>query len=347
MKKCGYIYLADDNTNEQDVIKIISCPCSSIEDAPYQDNLSTYVIHKMTFKILSKDTHPLSRLSHLALMDVAKTAVSFDKELKYPAVLTFTFDKDENVNLKFKSYIKEVFPLPDKTYVYGDKKYLLNITDCFCDKDCLSNLSASIICDYLNVLSVNSGLLQDRFFSYSCGRIFMDATFFLKSFNGREFLKNNFSAHYKLILENNLVLPISQKLNICNKHKTENTFSNDYYKNNVIKSHSLSVRRVLDEVTFFELSEFFNHIYSISEEEIESIKESIYSLVKNGAIEKYQDSTYLSIDDILGAFSIPDTRALLKNRCKTNRLFYRESEGRDIKLIFSDGKLVEKLYDFI
>ena len=193
MNKCGYILLADKETNAQDVIKIISCPCSSIEDAPYQDNLSTYTIHKMTFKILSKDTHPSSHLSHLTLMDIAKTAVSFDKELKYPAVLTFTFDKDENANLKFKSYIKEVFPLPDKTYVYGDKKVLLNITDCFCKEDSLSVPVASVICDYLNILSVKSGLLQDRFFSHSCGRIFMDVNFFLKSLEGRRFLKNNFS----------------------------------------------------------------------------------------------------------------------------------------------------------
>ena len=38
---------------------------------------------------------------------------------------------------------------------------------------------------------------------------------------------------------------------------------------------------------------------------------------------------------------------LLKNRCKTNRLFWRDADGRDIKLIFSDGKLVEKMFDFI
>lgn len=347
MNKCGYILLADKESNAQDTMKIISCPCASIEDAPYQDNLSTYIVHKMTFKILSKDTHPSSCLSHLTLMDVGKTAVSFDKELKYPTVLTFTFDKDENVNLKFKSYIKQVFPLPDKTYVYGDKKYLLNITDCFCDVDSLSVLSASIICDYLNLISVNSGLLYDRFFSHSCGRIFLDVTFFLKSVEGRRFLKNNFPTHYKLLLDEHLVSPLPQKLTIGKKYKTKNASLNGYYKNDVIKSHSQSVRKVLEDVSFFELSKHFKHIYSIAEEEIESIKESIYSLVKNGAIEKYHDAMYLSIDDILGAFSDSDTRALLKNRCKTNRLFWRDADGRDIKLIFSDGKLVEKMFDFI
>ncbi len=347
MNKCGYILLADDESNAQDVIKIISCPCSSIEDAPYQDNLSTYIVHKMTFKVLSKDTHPSSHLSHLTLMDVAKTAVSFDKELKYPAVLTFTFDKDENVNLKFKSYIKEVFPLPDKTYVYGDKKVLLNITDCFCDKDSLSILSASVICDYLNVLSVKSGLLQDRFFSHSCGRIFLDVTFFLKYVEGRKFLKNNFPEKYKLLSDENIISPLPQKLIINKRANRKSSFSNDYYKNDIIKSHSLSTKKIIEEVYFFELFNYFNHIYSIAENEIGEFKESIYSLVKNGAIEKYQDAMHLSIDDILSAYSNSDTRALLKKRCKTNRLFWRDADGRDIKLIFSDGKLVEKLFDFI
>lgn len=347
MNKCGYILLADKETNAQDVIKIISCPCSSIEDAPYQDNLSTYTIHKMTFKILSKDTHPSSHLSHLTLMDIAKTAVSFDKELKYPAVLTFTFDKDENANLKFKSYIKEVFPLPDKTYVYGDKKVLLNITDCFCKEDSLSVPVASVICDYLNILSVKSGLLQDRFFSHSCGRIFMDVNFFLKSLEGRRFLKNNFESGYKLLSDEKLIPPIPFKLHINKKFKMKNTFSNDYYKNDVIKTHSLSVKRIIEEVSFFELSKFFSHIYTVALDEIKLLDESILSLVKNGGLEKPKDAMYISVDDILGAFSIPDIRAILKKRCKTNRLFYRESEGRDIKLIFSDGKLVEKLYDFI
>ena len=186
MERCGMILPVDTQTNTNNIIKIISYSGTNVITAD-KTVFSEYEFCRHKFKLLSKTESEDTRIPYINLLELLDAAVAVDKKNKFNRILRFKFDSNDKPVVFAKQIIKDVFPLPNKNIAYmGDVGYY-NITDKIFKSNVTSELYASVACDHLNNIAVNSGVVFDRMFEFSCGRLFVNLNLLNSSMEGRKF----------------------------------------------------------------------------------------------------------------------------------------------------------------
>lgn len=337
MESCGYIYTADKVSNLQEILAAEVYPCADIADITPDTPVWRCKMMKSDLRVAEADPSvpPISRLT---LKETGRTAVRFDKELYFPAMLVFKLDADGNPVLRFGKNIKEIFPVPDKRAIFGETKNYINITSVFGEERYLTPLLASVVCDLLNCVAMNGGCIDDRIFYQSCGRVFADADFFMSSLLGRHMLKNDFPVQYAMLrrISKGLGIP----LKIAPRRRKEFILEPREVKGGDIWAirHNAACRLVA-ETGLFGFAAHGDDVRALADAVVLAMEGEINLLVKNGALPKADNAKYVTADDIIAAGFDPLCRENLDGLSQTCRKFFNAATDREIVCIDSGGRI--------
>lgn len=337
MESCGYIYTGDTKSNLQEILGMEVYPCADISDITPDTPVWRCTMLKTRLRVAESDptVPPISRLT---LKETGRTAVRFDKELFFPALLSFRLDAVGNPILKFEKNVKEIFPVPDKRAIFGETKNYINITSAFGEERYFTPLLASVVCDLLNCLAMNSGCIDDRIFYQSCGRVFADADFFMSSLRGKHMLKNDFAGQYATLrrISRGLEIPLKITPRIHKKfiHEPKEVKGDDIWS---IRHNAAC--RLVSETGLFDFAPHGDTVRALADAVVLAMEKEVELLVKNGALSKADNAQYVTADDILAAGFDPQCRENLDGLSQTCRKFFNAATAREIDCIDSGGRI--------
>ncbi len=336
MEGCGYIYTGIRETNLQDRLMMEVYPCADVGRVTADTPVWRCSAAKCRPRVTETDptTPPISSLT---LSETVRTAVRLDKELRFPAVLSFRLDADGNPVLKFEKNIKEIFPVPDKQAIFGTTKYYINVTSAFDEGRYLTPLLASTVCDLLNCLAVNSGFLGDRIFYQSCGRVFADADFFMYSLRARHILKNSFPDAVAALRKIGGGFEFS--LRVTRRHMKISSVPEEIKGDDFRTVRHNAACRLVREAEIYDFAEHGDLVRALADAVVLGLEGEIALLVKNGALSKADDAKYVTADDILAAGFDAQCRANLDGFAATCRKFFNAAAAREIDCIDSAGRI--------
>lgn len=337
MESCGYIYTGDRKSNLQETLEIEVYPCADISDIRPDTPVWRCTMLKSCLRVAESDPSA-PPVSYLTLKETGRTAIRFDKELYFPALLSFGLDADGNPLLKFEKNVKEVFPVPDKRAVFGKTKNYINITSAFGEERYLTPLLASVVCDLLNCLAMNSGCIDDRIFYQSCGRVFADADFFMSSLRGRHMLKNDFAVQFATLhrLSRGLEIPLRITPRRYKKFIRE---PKEVKGDDIWSIRHNAACRLVSETGFFGFASHGSTVRALADAVVLAMGNEVDLLVKNGALSKADNAQYVTADDILAAGFDPQCRENLDGLSQTCRKFFNAAADREIVCIDSGGRI--------
>lgn len=344
MDICGYIYLADADTNRQDLMRICVYKCSNISSIADDTPCAEYVIDKNTMEFLSVD-NDFTYVSYLMVSEIASTAIRLDKSLDYPAIASFSIDIQGNPQLRVVNTYKDIFPVPRRTDIYMKPKVYFNITDIFFTSDYVTPLEASVACEYLNFIALRDGLVSDWMFSPSCGRIFINTACHTSSFSGRRWLKRTFPEQYNYLKGKVDFIPDSFAVK---RHKTSVNLPviSDDFVNQFLRIHTESMRELSESVV--SVADVFDAPQLISDlcsAEIAGYREHLPNLLWQGIVKTPKDFDCISVDDLLSLI-LPHGRDMLGYHVVNNRKFYNYHKGRSVSALFSNGIIKAECHQY-
>ncbi len=333
MARCGFVTIYDPTTNLNNVITITSYAGSVVKQISHEAQHSVYKFRRDDFALLERCVTHGTHLAYTLLLEICHKAVNLDKANEHIITMCFNFDANNEVVVSKYNINKSIFPLPLKSIGYMPASTYADVTSYFFGSYITSNLTASVACDMLNNVAVVNGIVDERLFEFSCGHLFVNASFLLKSIEGKKLLKQ-ITYDYDTVCECAKTLCTSLKIKKSKLQKHYNC--NNYYTNSVVQIHTQNIR----DVCKFDLSWhignpnlFANCVYS----EVQLIEQAITKLCEQIANVKPKDFDYISISDIMLCFVDADFRYELANRVATLRKIYNANKHKNIVCIKSDG----------
>lgn len=339
MESCGYIYTGDVASNLQNKIKLEIYPCGSADKITADMTPWRCCISKSTLHMIESDTG-LSPLNRLALRETARTAIRFDKKLIFPSLLSYKTDDKGNPVLRFESNIKEVFPVPDKTAVFGEIKNYVNMTSVFGNEEYFTPLFASVVCDMLNWLALSGGYVDDRIFYQSCGRLFADGDFFMSCVVGRHMLKKSFAHGYEVMKNIYKGIEVPQKL-FLKRYRVRLRSRQEIKSGALAALRHNAACRLAATTGLFGFAAHADTVRTLAEALVVAVRDAAQNLALNGALEKAADAEYLSEDEIAAARFDPKCRADLNGLARNSRKFFNSAKDKMIVCMDSCGRIYQ------
>ncbi len=333
MARCGFVTIYDSATNLNNVITITSYACAVVKQINIDAACSVYKLSRDGFKVLERSVAVGTDIPYTLLLDICEKALRLDKSNEHIVIMCFYFNVNNELVVKVHSINKDVFPLPLKNIGYMWQSTYANVTRHFLKADVTDNLTASVACDLLNNAAVYGGIVYDRLFEFSCGRLFVNASFLLKSIEGRRLLKQ-IAVDYDVVCNASKTACTSLKLERSKVQKHYN--DNNYYINNIVEIHIKNVRTVCKSDVAHHIRNanlFFHSACS----EVQSIKHTIVKFSEQIPDVKPSDFDYLSLADIMRSFVDADFRYGLSERVAAVRKIYNANKHKNIICIKSDG----------
>ena len=333
MARCGFVTIYDPATNLNNVITITSYAYAAIKQIKNEANHSVYKLSRDDFKVLERSVAVGTDIPYTLLLDICQKALRLDKANEHIAIMCFYFDANNELVVKVHSINKDAFPLPLKNIGYMWQSAYANVTRYFLKADVTDNLTASVACDLLNNSAVYGGVVYDRLFEFSCGRLFVNASFLLKSIEGRRLLKQ-IAVDYDVVSNASKTLCTSLRVKRSKVQKHYN--DNNYYINNIVEIHTKNVRNICKYDVTQQIGNanlFFQSVCS----EVQSIKHTIVKFSEQIPGVKPSDFDYLSLADIMRSLVDADFRYGLSERVATVRKIYNANKHKNIICIKSDG----------
>lgn len=338
MDICGYIYLYDSVTNRQDIMKISAYNCKNILMIDSDVMMAEFIVDKNTLKIVS-DNPDFSFISYSMLMEIASTAVEFDKHTEYPSYAEFNLDYLGNPDIKFCNTSKEIFPVPFKMDVYLKTKLYLNITEKLTGSYVCSVLKSSLYAHHLNFLSLREGIVSDRLFSCACGRIFLNASHICNSIEGMDIIKRLVpEKHFEQLIKMMCKLPVHSKIKRYNVN-LDGIIENSEYENPYHRIISTAVKSLPDD-NVFSVVDNPGFLSDIINAESEGFSSYFENLVWQSVVGKIDDFEFATCDDLLSITPFRYGRDMLKNHIVNNRKFYNYHKKKEnILALKSNGSI--------
>ncbi len=335
MSRCGFVSFYNSETNYNGNIKIRSYPCSSVKQITGELSFSEYSFCKQTFKLLERNVHNGTELPYTLLLKILNTAVRFDKANEFPVMLAFSFDSNCKLNLSEYCIEKQIFPMPFKNISYMQKLLYANVTPWLLNNNVTHNLMASVACDLLNSVAVNDGIIDNKLFEYSCGRLFINASFIAQSLRGRKILKQ-VTKGCKSLLK---VLPaFPSKISLYSSNVNFAFNDNTFYSNKILELHTNAVRIACKQKLYYYISNP-TALNIIIQKEVNEILQNINLHSLNIPGTKPKDFVHLGLPDILKSYTDADFRYNLSEYIAHKRKIYNENKSRVINYFKSDGTL--------
>ena len=293
--------------------------------------LDTFEMNLKTLKLLYASS--FDNITYNCVKDTFYKIINAQKTERYPYTYIVKYKPNKDIVAKPYKRDKDLFPLPSKAMLYVKKRAYVNISSFF-SKDIMTVLEASVLCAYLNQLSLNEQILSQKIFEHSCGRVFMETDMLKSSIWGRKFLKT----HYPFVLKKNgwmRTLVKSVKLKRGRDKEFKKNFDTDNGKPTILNIHRRFIRDIsllgisIDENLFLRGEEIFSYVKN----EIDLLGEFFANIVWNGGVEKLNDFKYADIEDVLSSH-LSDGYQKLKCNISENRFFYNVWKDKKIDLLF-------------
>ena len=338
MNICGYINFGDVESNRQDIITINAFKGNDMLGISESKPDAQYIIDKRTLNFVSKE-NDFFLLSYFSIQRIAEEALKLDKSNEYPITAKFTFDTSRNLRVKFINTQKEIFPLPHKSDVYLYDKIYFDITAALSGKNCISVLESSMLSRYLQYLALREGYVYDRLFEAKCGRVFLNATYFVSTLKGYRLVKAHLPSHLTLLKKP--LLSTLRKTRFINRPIIDNPIINDdKYISPFLKNGNSSIL-TLNE-SGYKLYDIFTHpvfLLNLYENEIKANSEHFSNLIWQGVVKDFDDLDLITYDDLM-SLDMPYGRELIRYHFTNNRKFYNYHKNKNIMAIYSNGTLV-------
>lgn len=334
LKICGFIFFNNPLTNYNGIITVKSYTCDFVKNITSDMKCSEYSFCKQTLKLLNRNINDSSHIPYTLLLKLVRMAIIHDKINEFNAVLSFSFNSDFNPVISVHHIQKFIFPLPLKNMSYMTECVYGNITNWLFGQNITSNLASSVACDILNNLAVNNGIIDNRLFEFSCGRLFVNISFASKSLLGRKMLKC-MSANYKQLSKH---FGLISKIGM-NRRGVKLRFNNNAaYSNNILKLYTSAVKNCCSKPLEYYVSN--PDVLSVAVNDVTyKIISSLNIHSANIPGTKPSDFAYLGIDDVFKTFSDADFRFYVANHISLKRKIYNANKRRNINCIKSDGTI--------
>ena len=333
MAKYGFVTIYDTATNLNNVITVTSYAGSVVKQINHEAPHSVYKFARDGFELLERSVTTGTELPYTLLIEICKQAVKLDKANEHIITMCFHFDANNELVVSKYGINKNIFPLPQKNIGYMWSSTYADVTNHFFNANVIDNLTASVARDLLNNVAVVNGIVDDRLFEFSCGHLFVNASFLLKSHEGTKLLKQ-ITPHYDIVCTAAQTRCTSLKIKRSKSQKYYNC--NNYYINKIVEIHTKNIIKVCSFDVAHHICNANLFAQSVCSE-VESIRQAIINFSEQIPLVKPKDFDYLSISDIMLCLVDADFRYELSDRVAIVRKIYNANKHKNIICINSDG----------
>ena len=321
MNICGYINFGDIDSNRQDIITINAFKGNDIMGISESKPNAQYIIDKRTLNFVSKE-NDFFLLSYFSIQMIAEEALRLDKSNEYPITAKFTFDTSRNLRIKLINTQKETFPLPHKSDIYLYDKIYFDITSNLTGKNCISVLESSMLSRYLQYLALREGYVYDRLFETKCGRVFLNATYFVSTLRGYRLVKAHLPLHLTLLKKP--LLSTLRKTRFINHPIIDNPIINDdKYISPFLKNGNISILTLKESgYTLYDIFTHSDFLVNLCENELKANSEYFSNLVWQGVVKDFDDFDFITYDDLI-SLAMPYGIESLKFKLIKKSKFYK------------------------